>query len=267
VTLGCAADLLPILAVKLTESTFLPLPTDLGVISERAVEKLRGELKGYKALLVGCGLSTEKETAGFVKGLFTDAQVSKPVERPIGFSFGRSESKEANDAEDEQEPLPPLVIDGDGLNILSEWEDWHEHVPVMSILTPHPGEMARLLKSTVEEVQADRISAARDAAKKWNQVIVLKGAGTLIAGPGGKIYVSPFSNPVLATAGSGDVLAGVITGLLAQGLKPVDAARAGVYLHGLAGEMLREEMGLAGGLAGDLPLLIPRAQRKLREGK
>ncbi len=270
VTLACAADLLPILAVKLTESTFLPLPTDLGVISERAVEKLRGELEGYKALLIGCGLSTEKEAAAFVKGLFTEAQHKKPVEAPIGFSFvrGQGQSEKASGKEDEDKgALPPLVIDGDALNTLSEWEDWYKSVPAGSVLTPHPGEMARLLKSTVDEVQSDRVSAAKNAAKEWNQVVVLKGAGTLIAAPGGKVYVSPFSNPVLATAGSGDVLAGLIAGLLAQGLAPVDAARAGVYLHGMAGEMLRDELGSAGGLAGDLPPLLPRVQRRLREGK
>ena len=127
--------------------------------------------------------------------------------------------------------------------------------------------MARLLGSTVEEVQSDRLKAATDAAKKWKQIVVLKGAGTLIAAPNGKVYVSPFSNPVLATAGTGDVLAGTIVGLLAQGLSPVDGACAGVYLHGMAGELLSEQYGVAGGLAGELPVLIAKAQRRLREGK
>jgi ADP-dependent NAD(P)H-hydrate dehydratase / NAD(P)H-hydrate epimerase len=134
------------------------------------------------------------------------------------------------------------------------------------VLTPHPGEMARLLGSSVEEVQSDRVTVAKNAARDWKQVVVLKGAATLIAEPSGKVYVSPFSNPALATAGTGDVLAGTIVGLIAQGLTPTNAACAGVYLHGLAGEMLRDEYGPAGGLAGDLPVLLARAQRQVREG-
>ena len=94
---------------------------------------------------------------------------------------------------------------------------------------------------------------------------MLKGAATIIAEPSGKVRLSPFSNPALATAGTGDVLAGAIVGLLAQGMSPVNAACAGVYLHGMAGEMLREEYGVAGGLAGDLPILLARAQKRLRE--
>ena len=132
------------------------------------------------------------------------------------------------------------------------------------MLTPHPGEMARLSGSTVEEVQKDRVKAVREAAAKWKQIVVLKGAGTLVAEPQGKIYVSPFSNPALATAGTGDVLAGCITGMLAQGLSPVNAACVGVYLHGMAGEMLREQYGVAGGLAGDLPPLLAASQKQLR---
>jgi ADP-dependent NAD(P)H-hydrate dehydratase / NAD(P)H-hydrate epimerase len=98
-------------------------------------------------------------------------------------------------------------------------------------------------------------------------VVVLKGAGTVIAAPDGRIFVSPFSNPALATAGSGDVLAGAIAGLMAQGLDPVNAACAGVYLHGLAGELLRKEYGVAGGISGDLPILLARAQHSLRSSR
>jgi NAD(P)H-hydrate epimerase len=127
--------------------------------------------------------------------------------------------------------------------------------------------MARLTGLTVDEVQADRVGAARENAAKWKQIVVLKGAGTVIAEPGGQVYVSPFSNPVLATAGTGDVLAGTIVGLLAQGLTPLDAACAGVYLHGVAGEILLAEFGPVGGLAGDLARLMPQAQKALREGR
>jgi hydroxyethylthiazole kinase-like uncharacterized protein yjeF len=265
VTLGCAGDLLPILAVKLTESTFLPLPSDLGVIASQAASKLLSSLKGYTALLVGCGIGKEKETANFLRGLL--AQAEAPVhatERPIGFSLlARGQTEH----EDEHTSLPPLVLDGDALNLLSETDKWWESLPANCVLTPHPGEMARLSASTVEEVQKDRVKSAREAASKWKQIVVLKGAATIVADPEGKIFVSPFSNPALATAGTGDVLAGCITGMLAQGLSPVNAACVGVYLHGMAGEMLREEYGIAGGLSGELPPLLARAQKRLRETK
>jgi NAD(P)H-hydrate epimerase len=126
--------------------------------------------------------------------------------------------------------------------------------------------MARLTGLTVQAVQADRVGVATEHAAKWKQVVVLKGAGTVIAEPGGKVYVSPFSNSALASAGTGDVLAGTIVGFLAQGLDAVSAACAGVYLHGVAGKMLQAEYGPAGGLAGDLARLLPRAQKELREG-
>jgi NAD(P)H-hydrate epimerase len=96
-------------------------------------------------------------------------------------------------------------------------------------------------------------------------VVVLKGAATVIAQPDGRAYISPFATPALATAGTGDVLAGAIAGFMAQGLKPLDAACVGVYVHGLAGEMLEREYGPAGGLAGDLPVLMAQAQRELRQ--
>jgi NAD(P)H-hydrate epimerase len=157
------------------------------------------------------------------------------------------------------------VLDADALSILSEWDDWQRSLPSGTVLTPHPGEMARLLGRTVEEVQDDRAGAARQGARDWKQIVVLKGANTIIADPDGRIYVSPFANAALAVGGSGDVLAGCIAGLIAQGLQPIDAARVGVFLHGMAGELLSEEYGPSGGLAGELPALLARANKKLRE--
>ena len=262
VTLGCPGDLLAILATKLTECTFMPLASDLGSIAPHAIDKLFDELEGYNALLVGCGLGQDKETVAFMKTLFArPASPTHGVARAIGFA-ARAQDTAAHG--NEALHLPALVLDGDALNILAEWGEWVGLVPGNSVFTPHPGEMARLLDSTVEAVQADRVNVAKKAAAEWKQVMVLKGAGTVIAAPDGRVFISPFSNPALATAGSGDVLAGAIVGLIAQGLDPVDAACAGVYLHGLAGELLREEYGVAGGLAGDLPLLLARAQRRLR---
>ena len=262
VTLGCPGDLLAILAVKLTECTFMPLPSDMGAITPHAIEKLFDALQEYKSLLVGCGLGQDKDTVAFIKGLFArqDA-LAHPAPRPMGFGayLPPSEAKER-----ERTHLPPLVLDGDALNILAEWGEWDGAVPEGTILTPHPGEMARLLNTSVDEVQSDRVAIARKATTQWKQIVVLKGAATVIAEPSGKVFVSPFSNPALASAGTGDVLAGAIAGLLAQGMSPMDAACAGVYLHGMAGELLREQYGVSGGLAGDLPVLLAKAQRNLR---
>lgn len=262
VTLACPGDLLPMMASRLTESTFLLLPSDMGSISSHALEKLRAALAGYTALVVGCGIGQDKETTAFVKALLSSTESTHPsVPRPMGFS---SRPREEQREKDPSIALPSLVLDGDALGILASLDNWVESVPTGSVLTPHPGEMSKLLGSTVEEVQGDRVSAAKSVAKKARSVVVLKGAATLIADPGGKLFVSPFSNPALATAGTGDVLAGLIGGLLAQGLSPLNAACAGVYLHGMAGELLREEYGVAGGLAGDLPVLVARAQKQLR---
>lgn len=159
--------------------------------------------------------------------------------------------------------LPATVIDGDGLNILSKIEKWWEKLDGEVILTPHPGEMARLTGLSIQKIQTDRIDVAQYYAKKWGKMVVLKGANTVIASPVGEVLISPFANPVLSTAGTGDILAGAVAGLLAQGLKPFDAAAVGVYIHGLAGEMLREKIGDAGALASELLPFLPQAIKAL----
>lgn len=151
------------------------------------------------------------------------------------------------------------VIDGDGLNILSKQDEWWERLNTEVVLTPHPGEMSRLTGLSVDDIQSDRINITRDFAKKWHQVVILKGANTVIASPTGEMTTSPFANPILATAGTGDVLSGVIAGLVAQGLNLFDAACTGVYIHGKAGEILSGKIGNAGALASDLLPLLPLA--------
>ena len=131
-------------------------------------------------------------------------------------------------------------------------------------MTPHPGEMSRLLDCSLEEVESDRVATAQKAAQEWKQVVVLKGAHTVIAAPDDRLAISPFANPGLASAGTGDVLAGSIVGFLAQGLSPYEAAVAGVYVHGAAGEMATTAMGNAGTVAGDLLPLLPRVLKKIR---
>ena len=158
----------------------------------------------------------------------------------------------------------PVVLDADALNALAKTYRWWESLTAPAVLTPHPGEMSRLLARTVSDVQDDRIVTAQTAAARWGQVVVLKGAHTVIAAPDGRTSVSPFSNPALATAGTGDVLSGIIGGLLAQQLDTYHAARLGVYLHGKAGERVSAWTGPSGLLASDLLPEIPAVAKELR---
>jgi NAD(P)H-hydrate epimerase len=161
--------------------------------------------------------------------------------------------------------LPPaLVADADALNTLAEVPKWWKKLTGDAVLTPHPGEMARLTELSVEEIQSDRLGAARKAATTWQKTIVLKGANTVIAAPDGRAMVSPIANPGLASAGTGDVLAGVIAGLLAQGLSLFDAATCGVYLHSEAGEVVKGELGDAGMVATDLLPVLPLVIKRLK---
>lgn len=293
VTLGIIPSLHAILASALVESTWLMLPEQLGVLSPEAAKILSEKLDGYAALLVGPGLTQEKEAVQFVQRLFDLGEHRKPA---VGFKTGRpDQSKPEADTGDEQDgsssparldapavgflakhrpaPAKPggdslhrisLVIDADALNALAQTERWHEHAPAQAILTPHPGEMARLCGCSTQDVRADRVGLARRKAAEWNVVVLLKGAYTVVASPDGRAVVLPFANPALATAGSGDVLAGAIVGCLAQGLAPFDAAVLGGYLHGLAGERARTDIGEAGVVAGDLLGRLPGAIRQLR---
>jgi hydroxyethylthiazole kinase-like uncharacterized protein yjeF len=157
-------------------------------------------------------------------------------------------------------------MDADALNILPQIPDWWQWLTDDAILTPHPGEMSRLCGLSIDEIQADRLGVARRFAAEWHQTIVLKGAYTVIATTDGHCRVSPFANPGLASAGTGDVLAGVIAGLVAQGLTPFDAASLGVYLHGAAGEAVSNEMGDTGMIASDLLPVLPKIIKQLKTG-
>ena len=254
VTLAVAEAIYPIVASKLTEATYLILPHDMGALVPEAWRVLAERLEGYDALLVGPGLGREAATGDFLFTLLSGYRQTPKPQSPNpnprrGVGVGVS--------------LPPIVVDADGLNLLAERERWWEGLPLGSVLTPHSGEMARLVGSGVQAVEADRLGTVRDAAKRWGCTVVLKGAYTLVATPEGQVTVIPFANPALATAGTGDVLAGAIVGLMAQGLPGPQAALCGVYLHALAGELRRKEIGESGMLAGDLLPLLPLAIRKI----
>jgi NAD(P)H-hydrate epimerase len=234
------------------EATALLLPNVMGALSRGAAPVLREHLEGYQALLIGPGLGRTDETQRFLKAfLGVDAGKRRP-----GFLLEPQGADEALS-------LPPLIVDADGLNILSEIPDWPEILPPSTILTPHPGEMARLTGLETPDIQADRIGVAREYAEQWRHVVVLKGAFTVVAAPEGQVNVLPFANAGLASAGTGDVLAGTIVSLRAQGLKAFEAAVAGAYLHGLAGEIARVEHGMAGMAAGDVAQALPKALQHL----
>jgi NAD(P)H-hydrate epimerase len=261
VTLCLAQSLHPILASKLVEVTFLILPHDLGALVPEAIKLLEERCPEYDALLVGPGLGSEDATVQFVHRLL-DVEV-EDARRQIGFLH----TKRGNHADGRKtKELPALVIDADGLNALARAPGWWESLRGQAVLTPHPGEMSRLRSCSIQEVEADRVVSAQEAAQEWGQTVVLKGPHTVIAAPGGRIAISPFANPGLATAGTGDVLAGSIVGFLAQGLSAYDAARAGVYIHGAAGEMATAALGNAGTVAGDLLPLLPRALNTIQRG-
>jgi len=153
--------------------------------------------------------------------------------------------------------LIPMVIDADGLNHLSGATPLLKNRPVATVLTPHPGEMARLLSTTIPAVQRDRIACARDLATALNLHVVLKGARSLIAHPDGTVYINPTGNAGMASGGMGDVLTGALAGLIAQGIRPELAARAAVYLHGAAADHLARSVGPWGYLAGEVMNALP----------
>jgi NAD(P)H-hydrate epimerase len=260
VTLALARTIYPMIASALHETTFVVLPDDLGVLVPDAVSVLRERLADYDALLIGCGFGREPKTVEFVERLL-NVIASKAKQSPTS-PLGIASVQKSHLAM----TLPPLVIDADGLYALAQSGEWWASIkPNSTILTPHPGEMATLTGLSRDEIQADRVNVAKKFAAEWKQVIVLKGAFTVVASPEGRVTILPFATPALATAGTGDVLAGTIVAMLAQKLSPYAAAIAGAYLHGLAGVIAEKEIGRAGVVAGDLVTRLPVALRQVIE--
>jgi len=193
-------------------------------------------LRDKSAVALGPGLGTHPETQEVVRALVRDC------------------------------PLP-MVIDADGANALAGQPEVIKGARGPRILTPHPGEMGRLLGVSPKEVQSRRLEVARNYALAQGVWVVLKGAQTLVAAPDGRLSLNPTGNPVLASGGTGDVLTGLIGGFLAQGLSPWDAARLGVYLHGLAADYLEEVIGPRGHIAGDLPTWLPELLTEFTQGR
>ncbi len=241
------------LAGHLPEATWLLLPHEMGVISEDAFEVLSKNLEKVTALLVGPGLGTEDTTAGFVKRL-AGGKTSHPAKGGIGFVLSPAEKS----TEETSFELPPLVIDADGLRLLAKVTDWARSLPAPAVLTPHPGEMAALTGISIADIQASRVETALKYAAEWGHVVVLKGALTVVAAPDGRAAVIPVASAALARAGTGDVLAGLIVGLRAQGLAAYEAAWAGAWIHAQAGLLAADLLGgTAAVLAGDVLDAVP----------
>jgi NAD(P)H-hydrate epimerase len=234
VTLAPPRKIYPILASQFVEATYLPLLDQTGAIAVEAIPALRQKISDMDAILIGPGLGQHNATVSFLLEFLESAKA-----------------------------LPPLVLDADALNILAQQTEWWQLLPPNCILTPHPGEMARLTGTRTRDVESTRLETAVRLAAKWNQIVLLKGAHTIVAAPDGQTVIMPFANPALAKAGSGDVLAGAIVGLLAQDLSSFDAAVTGAYLHGLCGELAREKLGVTSVVAGDLVVVLPSAIQEI----
>lgn len=234
VTLAVPASLNHILEIKTTEAMTLPLPDDgKGCLSAQAGAVIEKALEGKDALALGPGISWSPETARLLRELTA-------------------------------ETLLPIVVDADGLNALSEDTSFllRKKSPAV-ILTPHPGEMARLAGITTAAVEFDRVGTAREFARKYQVHLVLKGAGTVIAAPDGRIAVNGSGNPGMASGGMGDVLTGVLVALLGQGYEPFVACKLGVFLHGFAADLVAAGKGEIGMSAVDVQERLPYAFREL----
>jgi len=234
VRLMVAQSIYPILAEKCTEVVVGPVPEiSPGVVGHAALSAVLRGFTGAAAGIVGPGIGRDTSTRRLIEDLLPKVTV-------------------------------PLVLDADALNLLSEHRSILPKLSPEIVLTPHPAEFGRLANLETSAVQKDRRGIASRFAKTWNKVVVLKGAGTVIAAPDGRITLNPIATPALASGGTGDVLAGLIGGLMAQKLPPFEAAVTGVHIHSIAGTDLEASIGQAGVLASDLLPQIPRVMERLR---
>ena len=235
VTLAVPEGMLGIVGAKLTEVMTYPLPqTEQQSLSLEALPVIARLLEKADVLAMGPGLSTNPETVQLVRKLAGSLSL-------------------------------PCVLDADGLNAMANRTEIFKQAKAPLVLTPHPGEMARLTGLAVSSIEQDRLGTAEKYASLWGAVVALKGVPTLVTSPDGHTYINSSGNPGMSGGGSGDVLTGIIAGLLAQGMDAVRAAAAGVYLHGLAGDKAAEQKGMLGMLAGDILSALPGVLRELED--
>src|SRR3972149_939675 len=227
-TLGISKSLNQVMARKLTEVMTLPLSESAsGVCGYEAFDEIMKFIRDKEVVVLGPGLATSEPVKKLVSRLVRESRI-------------------------------PLVIDADGINCLAEDVKVLGKAKAPIVITPHPGEMARLVDMTAKYVQTDRIGVASRFAKENKVIVVLKGARTVIAEPSGRIFINPTGNPGMATAGTGDVLAGMIGGFIAQGYTPLDASNMAVYVHGMAGDEVAKKKGQVGMVAGDMLNILPQ---------
>ena len=231
VSLYVPASLQPLIAGRVPELITRAMPESAPGEVDAAAAVARISEEPHDALLVGPGLMVGRGTTRLVSGLL------------------RAEGG-------------PAVVDAAALDALAATPGWWQRTRRSCVLTPHPGEFQRLGMEP-GATDDERRAAANEAARAWSQVVILKGAASVVAHPDGRSLVAPFELPALATAGSGDVLAGVVASLLGQGLEPYEAGALGVYVHGSAGQHMTERLGDAGVLATDLLAELPRVRRHL----
>lgn len=238
VAVATPAVVKPSVVSQLPEATF-PIISGSEALDNTSAITLLERIHDYKAILVGPGLSQLDDAEVFVMKLLTDLPQN----------------------------APPLILDADALNLLGRRGDWLHLLPPQVILTPHPGEMARLMDKPVEDVRKlNRLQLAQQKAVEWKCIVLLKGANTVVAAPDGRVVLIPFANPVLAVAGSGDVLGGVLVALLGQGVPLFEATILAAYLHGAAGQLASQTSGQIGLLASEIADFIPQAIQHLRLG-
>jgi len=229
VTLGLPESLNIIAEKRLTEVITKPLPeTKEKTLSKEALSEIIALLKNKDAAAIGPGLSQNRQTKDLILSLLPKLNI-------------------------------PVVLDADGLNALAGKSSILKKIKSPLVMSPHPGEMARLIKATSKLIQKNRKKVASDFAKKYNVTLVLKGYNTVVAHPKHKTYINKTGNPGMATAGSGDVLTGIIGSFLAQGATPYEAAKLAVYIHGLAGDLAAKEIGEVSLIAGDILAKVPEA--------
>ena len=233
VTLAGPESLVPVFSAAVLEAMTLGLPERADGSLRMAAGALREALQARTAVAFGPGIGVSADTLKLTRWLLKHTEL-------------------------------PLLIDADGLNNLSRCANWPAGLQTPTVLTPHPGEMATLTGQPTGQVQANRLDNAARWSAKWQKTVLLKGAHSVVASPDSRRCVLPFANPALAAGGTGDVLTGIIGGLLAQGVAPYDAARLGGFLHGTAAEQARHRHGDAGVVASDLLDLIPPIMASLR---
>ncbi len=232
VTVGVPASLNPILEAKLSEPMTEPLPEESGgFLGPLSLSRITELLQGKSVVAIGPGMGAHTQASVLMNWIIEAAAV-------------------------------PLVIDADGLNILAHNVGALNRLKIPAVLTPHPGEMARLTGLPTQAVQADRIGCARKFAQQYKVIVALKGSRTIIAAPDGSVYVNPTGNPGMASGGMGDALTGLITGLIAQGIDSLKATLLAVYVHGMIGDDIARERAPLGILATDIIERIPSSLAK-----